>query len=118
MERKKMGKVYQSAQGKMVDMAVLSAKNERVRAVGNMNVNSRGDIIDNEDRIISSSGARVSELQSRSHTNLNAIPKSVISPIVSETIKPDEQSEIEQSLEKEFSEPNPIKEEPKKGKKR
>ena len=37
---------YRSAQGKMVDMSVLAAKNEKVRAVGNMNVNARGDVID------------------------------------------------------------------------
>ena len=35
-----------SAQGKMIDMTALAARNERVRAVGNMNVNARGDTID------------------------------------------------------------------------
>jgi hypothetical protein len=37
---------YRSAMGKDVDMASLIAKNENTRAVGNMNVNARGDTID------------------------------------------------------------------------
>jgi hypothetical protein len=43
---------YRTAQGKMIDMAALAAKNEKARAVGNMKVNARGDTIDAEGRII------------------------------------------------------------------
>ena len=43
---------YRSAHGKVVDMAALAARNERVRAVGNMNVNARGDTIDSAGRVI------------------------------------------------------------------
>jgi hypothetical protein len=39
-------RVYRSAQGKQVDMGALALKNEYERAVGNMNVNARGDVID------------------------------------------------------------------------
>ena len=39
-------KVYKSANGKPVDIGALMLKNENERAVGNMNVNARGDIID------------------------------------------------------------------------
>jgi hypothetical protein len=45
-------KQYRSAQGKMVDMTALMAKNERVRAVGNMKVNARGDTIDSQGKVI------------------------------------------------------------------
>lgn len=45
-------KNYRSAMGKTVDMGALIAKNEKVRAVGNMNVNARGDEIDSLGRII------------------------------------------------------------------
>lgn len=45
-------KVYKSALGKQVDMAALAAKNEKVRAVGNMKVNARGDTIDATGRVI------------------------------------------------------------------
>lgn len=43
---------YRSAQGKMIDMAALAARNERVRAVGNMKVNARGDTVDDNGKII------------------------------------------------------------------
>jgi len=45
-------KQYRSAQGKTVDMAALAAKNERVRAVGNMKANARGDTIDSNGRVV------------------------------------------------------------------
>ena len=38
--------VYKSARGKPVDMGALRLKNEKERAVGNMKVNARGDVID------------------------------------------------------------------------
>ena len=43
---------YRTAQGKIVDMSVLMAQNERTRAVGNMKVNARGDTIDDQGKII------------------------------------------------------------------
>jgi hypothetical protein len=43
---------YRSAMGKTVDMSALVAKNENTRAVGNMNVNARGDTIDALGRVI------------------------------------------------------------------
>ena len=45
--------VYKTAQGKMVDMGKLILQNEHVRAVGNMNVNARGDVLDDKNRVIS-----------------------------------------------------------------
>jgi len=50
---------YRTAQGKIVDMAQLAAKNEKVRAVGNMNVNARGDIVDSHNRVIQDNTKRV-----------------------------------------------------------
>jgi hypothetical protein len=44
--------VYRSANGKTVDMGALRLQNERVRAVGNMRVNARGDVIDDNNDII------------------------------------------------------------------
>ena len=38
-------KIYRTALGKSVDMGALLLKNEDVRAVGNMGVNARGDVI-------------------------------------------------------------------------
>ena len=45
-------KIYRSAMGKPVDLGALLLQNENVRAVGNMNVNARGDIIDSANRVI------------------------------------------------------------------
>ena len=42
--------VYKSAQGKMVDMGKLMLQNENVRAVGNMNVNARGEVINDRNQ--------------------------------------------------------------------
>jgi hypothetical protein len=52
---------HRTAQGKMIDMATLRAKNESVRAVGNMNVNSKGDIIDSHDNVIDDVTRRVNQ---------------------------------------------------------
>ena len=38
-----MGKVYTSVRGKEIDMEKLNLKNETLPAVGNANVNARGD---------------------------------------------------------------------------
>jgi hypothetical protein len=61
-------KVYRSAQGKTVDMGALLLQNEAVRAVGNMGVNARGDIIDSCNRVIDSKNKQV-QRQNRRQTN-------------------------------------------------
>ena len=40
--------MYRSASGKTVDMGALRLKNEKTRAVGNMKVNARGDMINDK----------------------------------------------------------------------
>ena len=44
--------VYRSANGKTVDMGALRLQNEKVRAVGNMRVNARGDVINDNNEVI------------------------------------------------------------------
>jgi hypothetical protein len=44
--------VYRSANGKTVDMGALRLQNEKVRAVGNMRVNARGDEINDMNEVI------------------------------------------------------------------
>jgi hypothetical protein len=44
--------VYKSANGKPVDMGALRLQNEKVRAVGNMKVNARGDEIGEGGRVV------------------------------------------------------------------
>jgi hypothetical protein len=52
-------KVYKSAQGKTVDLGALLLQNESVRAVGNMNVNARGDTLDSTNRVIDQKNRQV-----------------------------------------------------------
>jgi hypothetical protein len=63
-------KVYRSAQGKMVDLGALQLRNESVRAVGNMGVNARGDIVDAKNRPIDSRNNQVAKQYSRQSTNV------------------------------------------------
>ena len=52
-------KKHVTALGVPLDMAALRSKNEKVRAVGNMNVNARGDIIDSHNNVIRDANKRV-----------------------------------------------------------
>lgn len=52
-------KIYKTARGKIVDMGALMLKNEQVRAVGNMDVNARGDRIDAHGNVIDSKNRQV-----------------------------------------------------------
>lgn len=54
-------KIYRSALGKSVDMGSLLAKNETVRAVGNMGVNARGDEINKKNEQIASRAKQVND---------------------------------------------------------
>ena len=45
MARTAPRKLYRTMQGRMVDIEKLRAANEDIRAVGNMNVNARGDVL-------------------------------------------------------------------------
>jgi glycine cleavage system H lipoate-binding protein len=53
--------VYRSANGKTVDMGALRLQNERVRAVGNMRVNARGDVIDDNNEVIRTRNEQVNK---------------------------------------------------------
>ena len=52
-------RMYRTMQGKMVDIEKLRAANESTRAVGNMNVNARGDLVDNNNQVIQNRNASV-----------------------------------------------------------
>ena len=45
-------RMYRTMQGRMVDIEKLRSANEHVRAVGNMNVNARGDILGKSGQIV------------------------------------------------------------------
>lgn len=47
-------KVYRTHQGQTIDLGALILRNEQTRAVGNMNINARGDRVDADNRPIDS----------------------------------------------------------------
>jgi hypothetical protein len=67
-------KVYRTAQGKIVDLGALEVQNEHVRAVGNMNVNARGDKLDADGNVISTRSQQVNR-------NLNRAVNTAAGPI-------------------------------------
>jgi hypothetical protein len=69
-------KIYKSALGKSVDIGALLLQNEQVRAVGNMNVNARGDILDSQNRVIEPRNKQVQRKYRRQSTQGKNIPVS------------------------------------------
>lgn len=80
-------KQYRSAQGKTVDMAALAAKNERVRAVGNMKANARGDTIDSHGKVVVPVTQKVGQQYQATVGNRSAQPQKR-----QQNVKPETQS--------------------------
>jgi uncharacterized protein (DUF885 family) len=66
-------KIYKSAMGRVVDIGALMLENENVRAVGNMNVNARGDTLDSANRVIESKNKQVQKHYQKQSTNTSAM---------------------------------------------
>jgi len=84
-------RTYRTAQGKIVDLGALQLKNENVRAVGNMSVNAKGDLIDSTNRSISSRNDQVSKQYKKQTTNVT--DDAVVSS--KKSVKPDPISVLE-----------------------
>lgn len=96
-------KKFRTAQGKVLDMSALIAKNEKVRAVGNMKVNARGDTIDANGRVIVPVTQKVGQGYAKTVGNRSAhIKKSVNKPTTSNTPKVEltnEEKDLDDSLQ-------------------
>ena len=92
-------KIYKTAQGKSIDLGTIMLQNEHVRAVGNMNVNARGDIVDSNNKVIETKNRRIQKQNSQQtvgapatiHTSTRAAKRaqaaqSANSPSLSDTI--------------------------------
>jgi hypothetical protein len=66
-------KQYRSAMGKTVDMGSLLLQNESVRAVGNMGVNARGDVVNSNNKVIEKKSRQV-QRHNRRTTNVSNTP--------------------------------------------
>lgn len=98
---------HKTALGRQLDMAALIAKNEKVRAVGNMGVNARGDHIDSMGRIIKPATQRVNDNYSKTVGNKSAQVKSgpvrqreKIEPVFKEELT-EYEKELQDDLEQE-----------------
>ena len=107
--------VHRTAMGRAVDMSALQAKNEKVRAVGNMGVNARGDTIDSNGRVIVPVTSKVNtnyeqtvdsrDKSKRGVVNLPSIkPDAPSMPVAkpAEPVEPMELTEAEKAMEAEF----------------
>lgn len=99
---------YRSALGRPVDMGALAARNEKVRAVGNMKVNARGDTIDGFGKVITPVTEKVNERYSKTVGNksANAVKKPPVvkappKPVIKEELTQAER-EIEASFDDDF----------------
>ena len=77
--------------GKPVDMGALFLQNENIRAVGNMNSNARGDILDSSNRVVETK-SRQAQRKYRRQTNVTS------GPVTSDTVSAKKQSEIKQEV--------------------
>ena len=105
---------HKSAMGKSVDMATLVAKNEKVRAVGNMKVNARGDTIDSMGRVTRPVTEKVNSAYAKTVGNKSAqaqtsAPKAPTpaAPVIEEAVPQapiEELNESELEIENSFEE--------------
>ena len=61
--------IHRSANGKQVDMGSLRLRNEHVRAVGNMKVNARGDLVDDKNQVITAKNQQVTQNYNKQVSN-------------------------------------------------
>lgn len=106
-----MSRKYTTAMGKTIDMAALHAKNEQVRAVGNMSVNARGDTIDSNNHVIDNNSKRVTNMYRKITTNLGAQEQQAVAKVAEQVSKKEtiELTEFEKEMLEELNEPNPEK---------
>lgn len=103
-------KIYKTAQGKSIDLGTIILKNEHVRAVGNMNVNARGDVLDQANNVIETKPQLIKRQNARL-TNVSADPvqtsqrKSRTAPVAKRQPVAEPEPELEQQILETESEP-------------
>ena len=107
-------KVYRSAQGKSIDLGALQLQNETVRAVGNMGVNARGDIVNAQNTTVESKNQSVNrqykkQLLSNVTDNMPPISKKTKKSVVEHETSTTEvkESEVIEANEANIAKPIP-----------
>ena len=72
-------RMYRTMQGRMVDIEKLRAVNENVRAIGNMSVNARGDVLSPGGEIIKPRATVMKEYYQK--------PKGVVSDVATKRVR-------------------------------
>lgn len=80
-------RVYRTAQGKSVDLGALQLQNETVRAVGNMGVNARGDIVNPQNKTVDTRNQTVNRQYKKQVRRSNVSEDPVLETTVEETVK-------------------------------
>ena len=107
-----MTKTYKTAMGKTIDMRSMSMANEKIRAVGNMNVNARGDLIDSNNNIVKTRQQQLAE-QYNTQTKKQNRPGAAQKPQADQTQTEKPQAEKPQAdIRVKESQPEPMVEEP------
>lgn len=101
--------LYKSAKGKAIDMSTLATKHEKTRAVGNMNVNARGDIIDPHNKVVRGSTTRISNSYDKTVTTNNKPNNPSRAPIEVDEVAIDKSELTPEELEFEEDDDEEIK---------
>lgn len=101
-----MGKTYRTSNGKNVDMSSILARNEKTPAIGNMNVNARGDEISSDGSIVKTRDQVIKEYYNLSTMVPTNTPIPESSQIEEDTLDIPMQDVSRTSIVSEMSEPN------------
>jgi hypothetical protein len=99
-------KVFRTAQGKSVDLGTIMLQNEHVRAVGNMNVNARGDKLDHNNHVIETKPRQIQRQNSRT-TNVSADPVQTSATKANKVRREKSRADSQKSVESVPMEPEP-----------
>jgi hypothetical protein len=88
-----MATTHRTASGKSIDMAALVSKNEKVRAISNVPMNAKGDIIDSNNNVVSPVSQRVARTYNKTTLNPTAqqtknVPTVTPAPQVNKAVAP------------------------------
>lgn len=107
-------KVYKTAMGKTIDLGALMLENEHVRAVGNMKVNARGDLLDPDNRVIEPKARQVQKQYAKQQSKSTEMANT---PVVSSTRaakerrkqqQVEEELDIDEIIPEKVAEPAPV----------
>ena len=82
------GKIYRTAMGKTVDIGALMLQNENTRAVGNMGVNARGDIVNNQNQVIEKRSRQIQRQSQKTTSAARDIPVSTSNASARRPVEP------------------------------